>query len=194
MNKTIPNYKSLPVIFVALVAVFVLLVVYLYPLKRNTNQTLGYFPPETSVNSGDGILDDFKISIEKIGVVAPVIPDVDGSNKEAYINALYEGIAHYRGTAYPEEGSNVFLFGHSSSAIGSGDYKEIFKDLGELEFGDKIKLTYLGKNLDYTVSEKRVVENTEVSVLDSTDEEQLTLMTCWPIGTNNKRLIVIAKP
>jgi len=39
-------------------------------------------------------------------------------------------------------------------------------------------------------SVKEIVGKEEVNVAKATKKEQLTLMTCWPIGTANKRLII----
>jgi len=39
-----------------------------------------------------------------------------------------------------------------------------------------------------------VIDKTQTSILLPTKTEQLTLMTCWPIGTNVKRLIIKALP
>ena len=44
----------------------------------------------------------------------------------------------------------------------------------------------------YTVKSRKVVAPTEVSVLDNTEENILTLITCTPPGTAWKRLIIIA--
>lgn len=138
---------------------------------------------------------DFRILIPKLNIVAPIIPDVDGNDKDAYFKALESGVAHYKGTAKPGDGSNIFIFGHSSFYFWKpGDYKEIFKPLDGLEKGDVIIIWREGKEYKYTVTEIKLVEPTEVSVLNPTKTEQLTLMTCWPPGTTEKRLIVIAKP
>ncbi len=136
----------------------------------------------------------FGIKIEKIDVLAPVIKDVDGTNKATYNKELEKGAAHYKGTALPNQGSNIFIFGHSSLAFGTGEYAEIFARLGELEAEDKIIIYYEDREYDYYVFEKKAIEKTEVSVLLPTETEQLTLMTCWPIGSNARRLIIKAEP
>lgn len=138
---------------------------------------------------------DFHLLIPSLDISAPVIADVDGSNKDAYFKALQSGVAHFKDTAKPGEGSNTFIFGHSSYYFWDpGKYKEIFKNLEDIKVGDEIALWYQGKEYKYKVTQTKVVEPTEVSVLKPTPEEQLTLMTCVPPGTTEKRLIVIAKP
>jgi len=138
---------------------------------------------------------DFHLLIPKIQVEAPIIADVDGADKEAYFKALEGGVAHFKGTAKPGEGSNIFIFGHSSFYLWSpGNYKEIFRHLEDLAVNDEIILWYQQKEYQYQVTEMKVVEPEEVEFINPTKEEQLTLMTCVPPGTTLKRLIVIGKP
>jgi len=138
---------------------------------------------------------DFHLLIPKLNISVPIIPDVDGNNKEAYNKALEGGVAQYKNTAKPGEGGNIFIFGHSSYYWWApGDYKDIFKPLGDLQEGDEIVVWYEEKEYKYKVTEIKEVEPTDVSVLNPTSSEQLTIMTCWPPGTTEKRLIVIAKP
>lgn len=139
-------------------------------------------------------VDEFSLSIPKINVEATVIPKVDGMNEKIYQEALKKGVAHYKGTALPNSGSNMVIFGHSSSILGFGQYSKIFARLDDLEKNDEISINYNGETYKYAVESKRVVSAKEVSVLSPTEREQLTLITCWPVGTNQKRLIVIAKP
>lgn len=133
---------------------------------------------------------NFGIKIEKIGVLAPVIANVDGANKNIYNEQLKKGVAHLKGSQFPGEGNNIFIFGHSSSNIGFGPYSKVFAKLNNLQKGDKIIIFYKNKEYTYLVFEKNVVEKTDLSVIQPTKKEQLTLMTCWPIGTSDKRLII----
>jgi sortase A len=135
---------------------------------------------------------DFELSISKLNLTAPILLGVDPADKEKYNAELTKGVAHMNGTALPGEKGNVFIYGHSSSEIKS-PYDKIFAKLNDLTDGDKIEIKYKGKKVSYTVSGKKIVEKDDMSVLEQTDERILTLMTCWPLGTSDKRLIVIAK-
>lgn len=138
---------------------------------------------------------DFHLLIPSLNISAPVIADVDGNDKNAYFKALQSGVAQYKGTAKPGEGSNIFIFGHSSYYWWDpGKYKTIFAHLEDIKVGDDISVWNNQKEYKYKVSKTEVVEPTDVSVLAPTKSEQLTLMTCVPPGTAEKRLIVIAKP
>lgn len=138
---------------------------------------------------------DFHLEIPKINIDAPIIPDVSGTDKDAYFKALENGVAHFAGTKKPGENGLIFIFGHSSLYPWSpGNYKEIFKDLEQVQVGDKISVWNNKKEYIYIVSETKVVLPSDTSVLHPTKEEQLTIMTCFPPGTKDKRLIVNAKP
>ncbi len=139
-------------------------------------------------------LNRFGLIINKLGIQVPVMEDIDGQNKSVYYKALNRGVAHYKGTAKPGENGNIFIFGHSSTLIGSGDYAQIFASLNNLKKGDEAIITYRDKSYRYGVSAKKIVASDDASVLEPTKTEQLTIMTCWPIGSNAKRLIVILKP
>lgn len=140
------------------------------------------------------IVSEFKLVIPKLNINVNVSPEVDGSNNNVYIEALKNGVAHYKGTAMPNSGSNVLIFGHSSGLYGYGPYQTIFAKLNNLLPGDKVQVIFNGKTFEYTVDSKKIVTSTDVSIAAPTEREQLTLMTCWPIGSDQKRLVVIAKP
>ena len=144
---------------------------------------------------------DFGIVIEKIDVNAPVVADVDSTNYPKYIAALSKGVAQAAGTARPGEptaqgNNNIFLFAHSAiNPIEARRYNSIFYLLRKLEVGDRVIVFYKQKRFDYLVSEKKVVEATDVKYLtDRSKEPLLTLQTCDPPGSSLRRLIITAKP
>lgn len=131
------------------------------------------------------------IQIEKIGVNAPVIWDVE---EERILDFLKDGVVHYKGTSHPGEGGNIFLVGHSSNYFWiKSDYNEIFALLDKLSSGDRIEIKRNGQSYFYDVFQSKVVSPQDVSVLDSSQKEILTIMTCWPVGTSLNRLIVQAE-
>ncbi len=150
-------------------------------------------PPKIVTKAAD--YSDFHLLIPSLNINAPIIADVNGSSKTVYFKALENGVAHFAGTAKPGENSNIFIFGHSSYYTWTaGNYKEIFKNLPDINIDDEVDIWYQKKEYKYKVTKTKVVEPTDVDVLKPTSSEQLTLMTCVPVGTNKQRLIVIAKP
>lgn len=138
----------------------------------------------------------FGIIIPKIGANAPIAPNIDAGNPDIYLAALKKGVAHAAGTVFPGVTGNIFLFAHSTDDFWNvGRYNAIFYLLKELEKGDEVDVFLNGKRHIYRVTNKLVVDPTEIEYLTrQTNYEQLTLQTCWPPGTTFKRLIVLAVP
>lgn len=141
----------------------------------------------------DKKLFEFGLYVNKLSVWVPVVSNVDGTNKTAYNKALLSGVAHHKNTALPGKKGNIFIFGHSSTWNGTGQYAEVFKNLNNLEKNDQIIIYYQNKEYKYSVWQKEVIAADDFSYLEPTKKEQLTLMTCWPVGSNLKRLVVIAR-
>ena len=140
---------------------------------------------------------DFSIIIPKIGASEKVIANVDPSNDTEYTEALKYGIAHAKGSAFPGLEGSTYLFAHSADSFWNvGRYNAVFYLLKELNPGDEVVIIFQGKRFNYTVTEKKVVEPSEVQYLEANvgSGEKLILQTCWPPGTTFKRLLVFAKP
>lgn len=136
-----------------------------------------------------------QLVIEKLAIDVPITWDVDGYNEKAYLAALAGGVAHFRGTAKPGSAAgNIFIFGHSgyTKAL-PNDYHKIFRTLDKLDKGDEIEIRDGDQTHHYRVTAEREVAADNLSVLEPTPTETLTLMTCWPPGTLKKRLIIQAE-
>jgi len=109
--------------------------------------------------------------------------------------ALRSGVVHYPGTPWPDQSGNVVVTGHSSYyPWDPGRFKDVFALLHQLKVGDEVIMFHNQRKYVYEVTDITVVLPTEVNVLGDTGDDRLTLITCTPIGTNLKRLIVTAKP
>ncbi|HEX9805099.1 MAG TPA: class E sortase [Candidatus Dojkabacteria bacterium] len=139
---------------------------------------------------------EFSIIIPKLGANSKVVANVDPYNSSEYQQKLAEGVAHAKGTKLPNENGNIFLFAHSTVDFYQANrWNAVFYLINKLETGDEIVLVYKNDIYTYTVSEKLVVDRDQVEYLtEESDDQKLTLMTCWPIGTSWKRYLVIAKP
>lgn len=139
--------------------------------------------------------EDFGIVIPKIAANAKVIPDVDWQDSGVYQKALTQGVAQAKGTAYPGEVGNIFLFAHSGVDFYEANrYNALFYLINKLVPGDEMYVFYKGQKFVYLVAAKKTVspENVEYLKGDPT-KKTLTLMTCWPAGTTISRLIVVAE-
>ncbi|HET7034106.1 MAG TPA: sortase [Thermomicrobiaceae bacterium] len=104
---------------------------------------------------------------------------------------------HNNLSANPGEGGNIVISGHD-------DWRgEVFRTLDKVKLGDQIILTTSTGQHRYAVSEIEYRKEVGVPLserlatgmfLAPMPEERVTLVTCWPYGVDDHRLIVIAKP
>ena len=135
---------------------------------------------------------DNSIFIPKIGITAPISYDI---GEGEVMEKLKSGVVHLGGSGHLGEGKNIFITGHSSNYWWEdGEYNTIFALLPELENGDVIYLTDNGRLKRFKIIDKKEVKKSEVDGNLVSESEQLTLMTCVPVGTNLRRLLVVAIP
>ena len=105
---------------------------------------------------------------------------------------------HNSTSANPSEGHNIVITGHD-------DWKgEVFRPLEKTKPGDEVVLTTEdGKIHRYGITEIELRKDVGVPLeeqlatgqyLAPMGEERVTLVTCWPYGVDDHRLIVVAKP
>lgn len=105
-----------------------------------------------------------KIKIEKIGVEAPIM---DGTSQDV----LKISVGHFQITSYWN--GNVALASHNR-----GSYAHYFEKINKLNIGDEIKYqTKLGTRI-YSVSEIEHISEDNLSVLEDTNDNTITLITC----------------
>lgn len=148
---------------------------------------------QINTNSPAGITEP-RVTISKINVSAPVVFDEPSFNEAKVQLALRRGVLHYGSTAVPGQKGNAVLFGHSSGQLWApGSYKFVFTLLDKLEKDDKIIVDYKGTRYIYKVTDKKVVDPSDLRVLDQTATPTLSLITCTPVGTSKYRLVVHAE-
>lgn len=131
---------------------------------------------------------EFKISIPKIGL--------DSASTLVYSSRFEENLAHLPGSALPGEKGNAFITGHSMLPnLAPKGTKAFFAKLPEVKIGDDIIVDALGQRYIYKVSELKIVDPKDISVILPPDSNgrYISLMTCVPPGFNTKRLVVVAK-
>jgi len=185
------------------------LIFYFLPIIKEEIGYLGVEKETTKLTFGDlivkmdaydarmeGLDPYFSISIPKINASADIIPNIDINNSVEYLSALKRGVAHARGTSFPNQDKTIYLFSHSTnSPLNFNEYNAVFYLLKKLEKKDKIYVYFLNKKYTYEVTEKVITDSTDTSWLDNTtDGERLVLQTCDPPGTTLKRLIIVARP
>lgn len=145
-----------------------------------------------------------KISIPSIKLEADII---NAQNKEiiqgdkTYIQWLAPdeyAVGWHFDSAFLGEPGNTVLNGHHNV------YGKVFENLDKLVSGDVI---YLYGNdfyeYEYVVSNTMILPERDVSFEDRlenarwilpSDDERVTLITCWPYFSNTHRLIIVARP
>lgn len=121
------------------------------------------------------------MEIPKINLKAAIGEGVD-------METLKCALGHFPGTAEPGEKGNFCVAGHRSYT-----YSEYFNRLNEVANGDEITVEAKKATYKYKVYDIKVVLPSEVSVLNTTEDATLTLVTCTPPRIATHRLIVKAK-
>jgi sortase A len=92
---------------------------------------------------------------------------------------------------------NTALTGHHN--IGG----EVFRNLVKLQPGDRITLYANDQPFYYEVASRRIlpergqpdeVRRANARWIQPTDDQRITLITCWPYTSNTHRLVIVAKP
>lgn len=95
------------------------------------------------------------------------------------------------------ETGNTVINGHHNV------YGEVFRDLVDLAAGDEIRVADAERTYVYRVVTVEIMpeRGQPLSVrlensrwIEPTDDERLTLVTCWPYTSNSHRLVVVAEP
>jgi sortase A len=80
---------------------------------------------------------------------------------------------------------------------------EVFRYLVDLELGDYIYVYAGDQQYAFAVAEKHIlkekgepidVRRENAKWIEPTDDERLTMITCWPYTNNTHRLVVVARP
>ncbi len=100
---------------------------------------------------------------------------------------LKKGVAQHIGSANPGEAGNIVLSAHNDV------FGELFRYLDRLNPGDEIKIYTATREYLYRVTGTRIVEPTEVSVMDPTPRPTVTLISCYPYLIDTKRIIVFGE-
>jgi len=121
-----------------------------------------------------------RIQIPALDVDAPI---VQGDGWEQ----LKKGVGQHVGSANPGDQGNIVLSAHNDI------FGELFRDLDRLKVGDQVILYTNQRAYTYVVSDSKVVEPTQVDVMESTSLPSVTLISCYPYLVDNQRIVVFAR-
>jgi len=165
-----------------------------YNTNKNTTKTeIVETKKETNVS-----IEEFSITIPKINAFAKIEKNVSPFDKKEYLPILEKDlVAHAKDTSLPgQQNKAIYLFAHSTSqGIQMVRKNSVFYLLGELKNDDQIFINYNGELYKYKVYNQKVVNASEIEYLNYKEEgkEILILQTCWPLGTDWKRLLIFAE-
>lgn len=130
----------------------------------------------------------FSISIPRVGILdVPV--EVNGAD-------LRKNAIHFPGSALPGTLGNAVIFGHSAlpQFYTKDNPLTIFNPLLKAKIGDEILVKFDGITYRYTIKETKEVTPEQISVLAQRyDKNELTLITCVPLGTYWRRFVAHAE-
>jgi sortase A len=109
---------------------------------------------------------------------------------------VLEGASRKQLSLGPGHITNTPLPGETGNAVITGHRDTFFRHIFELGKGDEIDVQRNGQVFRYRVTDKKIVNPDDVSVLNRTGDAQLTLITCYPIyyvGPAPQRLVVFSK-
>lgn len=118
---------------------------------------------EVSINMESGVY-EWKLEIPKINLTANISDGTDEKTMNKYIG-------HFSETN--RVNGNVGLAAHNR-----GYPVNYFKNLKDLQIGDKLYYSYLGKEREYIIDKIRIIKDTNWDPLKNTNENRITLITC----------------
>lgn len=113
---------------------------------------------------------------------------VEGLTEEA----LNKGVWRRPISSTPDTPGNTVLTGHRF--LYTGFSNNTFYNLDKLKIGDLIYVYWQATKHKYSVSETKIVDPTAIEIEGDYGDRRLTLYTCHPLWTADKRLVVVAKP
>jgi LPXTG-site transpeptidase (sortase) family protein len=176
------------------------------PVSPIRGESPDIFSQPTQVNEEsdppNGLVPD-RLVIDSISLDAPIVPtkikkiDYQGQPYYQWLAPNKPAVGWHDASALLGLPGNTVLNGHHNA------YGEVFKDLVNVQEGDLIKV-YSGKNVfRYRVALAMLLPERFKSLtvrLDNarwilpTEDERLTLITCWPYESNTHRVIIVALP
>jgi LPXTG-site transpeptidase (sortase) family protein len=143
------------------------------------------------------------IKIDTIGLEAPIVQTgtekfwIEAKEYDQWLAPNEFAAGWHETTARLGEPGNTVLNGHHNI------YGMVFGKLVDLSEGDLITIQGDKREFFYMITNKMILPEKSVGLAQRlenarwilpSDDERLTLVTCWPFESNTHRLIVVARP
>jgi len=125
-----------------------------------------------------------KIKIDSIQVEGNIFEGTDA-------NTMDQGFWHFPLSQYPGNKGNSVIIGHRYAKLPPNP--DTFFNLDKVKVGDRILVEQEDNSYTYIVTETKVVEKNDISILKSYGDYRITLVTCTPLWSSDQRLVIIAK-
>ena len=144
-----------------------------------------------------------RIEIPSIKLIAPVkvadfnFTDLEGETFGQWIAPSEFAAAWHPNSALLGQTGNTVINGHHN------EFGEVFGNLVDLKSGDFVYVYAKGRKFIFVIANKMILEErgqpleirtANAEWLAGTNDERLTLVTCWPQKSNTHRLIIVARP
>jgi sortase A len=142
------------------------------PSREQADESIA--PPPTRAGDLVGMLE-----VPRLGIATPVVWGDDEKLLDVAVGLLPD-------TPLPWEPGNSAVAAHRDG---------LFRPLRRVRVGDRVIVRTARGDLEYEVRRTRIVEPTDLSVLEPLDADALTLITCYPfnfVGSAPQRFVVHA--
>lgn len=146
-------------------------------------------------------LENNTLAIPSVGLTAPIIPSATDPSETSSWSVVREdlkrGVSLAERLPKPGEPGTTLITGHSSDWL-PHRYAAVFAPLHYVKEGDEIVIRYSETDYRYTITEKKVVDPSNLNFfkeeLQQTEgKHRLALITCTPLLTTARRLVVIGE-
>lgn len=149
-------------------------------------------PEATPTPWPDPTIPENSISVAGVNIAAPINWDTELVEKTIQ-DKLLVGVAHLAGTAKPGQQGYVIITGHSSNYPWiKGQYNTIFAPLHKTKVGQSIIVNYQNHEYRYDITRIYEIKPDQLEVLQGGEGSGIRLITCTPVGTSLRRLVVEA--
>ena len=172
-----------------------------YPSIDASSINDAYFYPNHSQNTGRVIAEvktaytekQNTLEVPKLGISVPIIFS-QSTDKSLIMKDLNAGVVYYPGSVYPGQIGQIVILGHSAPA-GWPKIKHdwVFSGLNNFAAGDIILIDLNNKQYTYTVRQKTIISKGADIPAYNSDNNILTLVSCWPPGKDYQRIAVQAE-
>ena len=144
---------------------------------------------EKAKETKEYILPD-KLVIPSLTIETPVVIS-QSTTEVGFQKELESGVIYLPGSSALNEKGTMVIMGHSSAYPWyKGQYGSIFALLNKLNINDEIVVFSKNKAYTYRVIDKEIKAQKDLVFQTQKDEAVLYLVSCWPINTAWKRIVI----